>query len=259
MACDADRLDVSAILGVSMRMQFLRQVDTWILTPWCGRVGEEKMARELMAITGLSAQELVHLARTAFASAGGTASAIARAERAAVTGITWRGVRPVTTAADLAEAVMGNEAWNTYNNAAYKSMHGPRKPQGSAACDKRTKERRSKLGRSLAGWTLQNEPEHFAGTDTHWTMGQTLTWLPPDGDVNHMHLETLGNMISEAFHQHKAKMRDATKTVTKSSTAAEASDWNGVTSRLLQTQEVTRCGRDSILSVRLEPMPRVKR
>ena len=37
-------------------------------------------------------------------------------------------------------------------------------------------------------------------------------------------------MISEAFYQHKAKMRDAAKTVKKSSTAAEASDWNGVTS-----------------------------
>jgi len=46
-----------------------------------------------------------------------------------------------------------------------------------------------------------------------------------------MHLETLGNMISEAFHQHKVKMRDATrKTVKKSSTAAEGTDWNGVTS-----------------------------
>jgi len=40
--------------------------------------------------------------------------------------------------------------------------------------------RRLKLGGSLAGWTLQNEPEHFAGTDTRWTMNQTLTWLPPD-------------------------------------------------------------------------------
>jgi len=192
------------------------------------------MARELMAITGLSAQELVHLARSAFGAAAGTASAIASAERAAAMGIergnNGGGQRPDTTAANITEAVMGSEAWNTYKNTEYKSMHGPRKPEGSAACDKRTKQRRLKLGRSLAGWTLQHEPEHFAGTDTHWTMGQTLTWLPPDGNVNHMHLETLGNMISEAFHQHKLKMRHATKTVKKSSTAAEASDWNGVTS-----------------------------
>jgi len=182
-----------------------------------------------MAITGLTAQELVHLARTAFGAAGGRASAIAGAERLAATGITTGGLRPATKAADLAEAVMGSEAWNVYKNKAYKSMHGPRKPQGNRAVDKRTKERRAKLG-SLEKWTLQDEPEHFAGTHTGWTLGQTLTWLPPDGDVNHMHLKTLGNMISEAFHQHKANVRGATKRVTKSSTAAEASDWNGVTS-----------------------------
>ena len=45
------------------------------------------MARELMAITGLSAQELVILARSAFAVVGGTASAAASAERAAAMGI----------------------------------------------------------------------------------------------------------------------------------------------------------------------------
>jgi len=128
------------------------------------------------------------------------------------------------------EAVMGSEAWTAYKNTEYKSMHGPRKPQGSNAVKKRTKERRSNLGSTLEGWTLQNEPDHFAGTDTLWTMDETLRWLPPDGDVNHMHLETLGNMISEAFHQHKMNMRDAVKKVKKSSTAAEASDWNGVTS-----------------------------
>jgi len=41
------------------------------------------MARELMAITGLTAQELVHLARSAFA----TASATVSAARAAAMGI----------------------------------------------------------------------------------------------------------------------------------------------------------------------------
>jgi len=45
------------------------------------------MARELMAITGLSAQELVHLARSAFGAGGGTASATASAARAAAMGV----------------------------------------------------------------------------------------------------------------------------------------------------------------------------
>jgi len=194
-----------------MRVQFFQQVDGWILTPWYGRAGGEKILRELMAITGLSAQAVARLARSAMNVVAGSS----RDE----------------TAADVAKAVMGSEAWNTYKNTDYKSHHGPRKPEGSAACDKRTKARRSKLGGSLEGWTLQNDPEHFGGTDTRWTMGQTLTWLPPDGDVNHEHLETLGNIISEAFHQHKKKIRDAaSKTRKTSSTAAEGTDWNGVTS-----------------------------
>jgi len=101
------------------------------------------MAREVMAFTGLSAQELVNLARSAYSAAGGTASAIVRAERAAAMGIeigsNGGGRRPDTTAANIAEAVMGSEAWNTYKHSEYKSMHGPRKPQSSKFCDKRTK------------------------------------------------------------------------------------------------------------------------
>jgi len=45
------------------------------------------MARELMAITGLSAQELVRLARSAFGTVGGTASAAVSSGRAAALGI----------------------------------------------------------------------------------------------------------------------------------------------------------------------------
>ena len=45
------------------------------------------MIRELMAITGLSAQELVRIARSAFGALGGTASAAASASRAAAMGI----------------------------------------------------------------------------------------------------------------------------------------------------------------------------
>jgi len=195
-----------------MRVQFFQQVDGWILTPWYGRVGGEKMLRELIAIMGLSAQALARLARAAHNVVAGSSR-----DR---------------TAADIAEAVMGSEAWNTYKNTEYKSMYGPRKPEGSAACDKRTKARRSKLGGSLAGWILQNPPEHFAGTDTRWTMGQTLTFLPPDPCIDANHLETLGNIISEAFHQHRRTFRDASaynRRVKTSSTAAEGTDWNGVT------------------------------
>jgi len=163
--------------------------------------GGEGVLREIMAILDITAQEVVSLMRS-----------------------TMQGGPTDTTAASIAEAVMGSAAWNTYKNAEYKSMHGPRKPEGSAACAKRVKERKLKLKGSLAGWTLQHEPEHFAGTDTRWTMGQILTWLPPDGDVNHMHLETLGNMIAEAFHQHKIKVKNAKTAAKKTSTAAEASD-----------------------------------
>jgi len=45
------------------------------------------MARELMVITGLSAQALVHLARSAFGAVGGTALACLSAASAAVLGI----------------------------------------------------------------------------------------------------------------------------------------------------------------------------
>jgi len=66
-------------------------------------------------------------------------------------------------------------------------------------------------------------------------MDHILTWLPPNGDVAGAHLDILGNMISEAFHQHKIKNADKIKNASKkidkkSSTAAEASDWNGDTS-----------------------------
>ena len=66
-------------------------------------------------------------------------------------------------------------------------------------------------------------------------MDQTIAWLPPNGDVTAAHVETLGNMISEAFHQHwKAKRdkkkNDAKKARKMSSTAAVASEWGGVTS-----------------------------
>ena len=167
-----------------MQVQFLKHEDAWMLTLRYVRTGGEAVARELMAITGISAQELARLARA-------EAHAVAR--------------RTVTdrTAADIAEAVMGSKAWNTYKNTDSKNLKGPRKPEARGKHEKRTKALRSKLGGSLAGWTLQNQPEHFAGTDTEWTMDQTLTWIPPDTCTHDDHIGTLGNMISEAFHQHK--------------------------------------------------------
>jgi len=85
---------------------------------------------------------------------------------------------------------------------------------------------------------VESEQEHFKGADTRWSMDLALTWLPPDGDVSAPHIETLGNMISEAFHLHKANIYNA-KAKTKnadakqdkhSSTAVEASEWNEGTS-----------------------------
>jgi len=182
-----------------------------MLTPWYGRAGGEVLARELMAITGLSAQALARLARTNHHAA----SSSGRVDR---------------TAVDIAEAVMGSEAWDAYKNTGIKNMKGPRKPQTKGKCEKRTKARRLKLGGSLAGWTLQNKPEHFAGTDTQWTMDQTLTWIPPDTCTHDIHIETLGNMISEAFHQHNKHMINARFRAKTSSTTAEGTDWNDDTS-----------------------------
>ena len=194
-----------------MQVQFLKQEDAWMLTLRYVRTGGEAVARELMAITGLSAQALARIART---------------DRHAV----GRSTRTDRTAVDIAEAVMGSEAWNTYKNSDSKNMKGSRKPESKGAYEKRTKARKSKLGGSLAGWTLQNQPEHFAGTDTEWTMDQTLTWIPPDTCTHDNHIGTLGNMISEAFHQHKKNLANARFTAKTSSATAESTDWNDDTS-----------------------------
>jgi len=174
------------------------------------------MARELMAITGLTARGLVHLARAAAGALG----------RHSV----------YSNCAAVAEAVMGHDAWQTYKNSLYKSMKGPRAPQGSVATGTRVRIRNKKHGGGMANWTLQPEPEPFAGKDTRWTMDDTFTWMPPDGDVREPHIETLGEMISEAFHNHwmviknkkfKDKYRDAKKKSKMTSTATEGSQWDG--------------------------------
>ena len=177
------------------------------------------MARQLMAIKGLTAQALVDLARAAGAALGGHA----------------RGDRTYSTCAAVAEAVMGHDAWATYKNSNYKSMKGPRAPQGSVATLKRVRIRNKKHGGSMAKWTLQHEPEPFAGQDTLWTMDDTFTWMPPDGDVHAPHIETLGEMISEPFHNHwsavrNKKIKDKMRTSKMTSTATEVSQWDGANS-----------------------------
>jgi len=159
------------------------------------------MLRELMEILGATAQQIVDMARSDATAAGGAASALA--------GV---GGRPRSDPArEIAEAVMGREAWEKYKNLEYKTMTGARRLLGSAAMERHVAARNKKMGRTLAGWSLQDEPEHFAGQDTRWRMDHTLTWLPPNGDVTGAHVETLGNMISEAFHKHKTVERKARK------------------------------------------------
>jgi len=177
------------------------------------------MARQLMFITGLSARELVKLVRLAGVTAARYASA----------------GRTHSNCADIAEAVMGRDAWEAYKNSNYKSMKGPRAPKGSGATKKRVRIRNQKIGGSMAKWTLQHAPEPFAGEDTRWTMDERFTWLPPDGDLHAPHIETLGDMISEAFHNHKTaeydkKLNDAKRAAKMTSTAAEVSQWDGATS-----------------------------
>jgi len=172
-----------------------------------------------MLITGLTAQKLIELVRSFAGSRGGAAKA----------------GRGYSNCAAVAEAVMGHDAWETYKNSNYKSMTGPRAPQGSVATNKRVKIRNKKMGGSMTKWTLQHEPEPFAGQDTRWTMDDKFTWLPPDGDGSAAHIETLGDMISEAFHNHKLALwqkttKDAKKAAKMTSTAAEVSQWDGATS-----------------------------
>ena len=78
-------------------------VRSQILTSWRDwRVwsGGEDVLRELMAILDTTAQEIVSLMRSEFRRRGGVAAAAAGVG----------GVRPDTTASNIAEVVMGSEA-----------------------------------------------------------------------------------------------------------------------------------------------------
>jgi len=58
------------------------------------------------------------------------------------------------------------------------------------------------MGGSLRDWTLQTPLHHFKDVDTRWNMDTELVWLSPDGDLSTTFFNTLGDMISEAFHAH---------------------------------------------------------
>ena len=76
-----------------------------------------------------------------------------------------------------------------------------------------------KLRGSMSGWSLECEPEHFTDVDTLWRVEDKLRLMSPDGDLTKTHVETLGDMIPEAFYAHK---RDTINARKKSSTAAES-------------------------------------
>jgi len=63
-----------------------------------------------------TAQEIVTMARSADGARGGAT--------AAASGVSGR--PRARTASDIAEAVMGRDAWDTYKNLEYKTMKGPR-------------------------------------------------------------------------------------------------------------------------------------
>ena len=153
------------------------------------------MVRKLVKILGISARNVVKMARSEMGALGG---------------------QPRTSPArEISEAVMGRIAWDVYKNLEYKRMTGSRKPTGSTASAKLVTARNKKMGGSMSGWTLENEPEHFTGVDTRWRMDDRLTWLPLDGDVTGRHIGTLGDMISEAFYAHKRKERELRNRATK--------------------------------------------
>jgi len=122
------------------------------LTPWCVWSGGERILRELMAITGATAQELVTIVSSSFGALGGAVSvgsgSLEKARAAAAA--SGRSDRPVDrTVSDIAVVVMGHDAWDTYKNHDPGSMKGPRRPHFRTPTEKRVTERRKTMGGGL--------------------------------------------------------------------------------------------------------------
>ena len=96
-----------------------------------------------MVIMDATAQEIVTMAR----SERGKLGAATREANVAATGVRKA---CFSNAAAIAEAVMGRDAWYTYKNSEYKSMKGPRAPQGPGPTKKRVSARNKKMGGSMA-------------------------------------------------------------------------------------------------------------
>jgi len=79
----------------------------------CTWTGGEKFVKELMMILGLTAQQIVMLARSRSGSSRGTKNS-----------------RP---AHEIAKGVMGRVAWDDYSNSQYKEMKGARNSAGRGA------------------------------------------------------------------------------------------------------------------------------
>ena len=110
------------------------------------------------------------------------------------------------------------------------TLKGACKPAGSNPSKKKTRDRKALLGGSLTDWTLQTPLHYFKDIDTKWSMDTKLVWLSPDGVLSFCN--TLGDIISEAFHAHhltkytRAYEADKKKKVAVSTgTSCEATEW----------------------------------
>ena len=112
--------------------------------------GGGRFVKELMALLGLTAQQIVTLARSFNGGSNGAAG----------------GRKFTSPARKIAEGVIGRVAWDVYKYSTYKATKGPRKSIGSSASQKVTTARNKRLGGSMKGWTLETEPQYFQDVDT---------------------------------------------------------------------------------------------
>jgi len=140
-------------------------------------------------------------------------------------------------ALEITKGVMGRVAWEHYSNSKYKEMTGACKPAGCTATTKKNQARKELLGDSWKGLTLQTLLHYFQDVDTKWIMDTELVWLSPERRITFSN--TLGDMISEAFHaNYRKKLSNGTRTskhVTKlkntvsTGTSCEATQWEADT------------------------------